>query len=128
MNTQVYVVVKKFNHFPTFQPSLLPPPVVTWNAGSLHIEGVFTNYPTQYAYNSTYEIHGPFRLNGSNMFIQSTPNLIDFEDVPDLKYPLPRPTGFPFPNTKPFTDFNNPSPKPFGLPDDDNSHFNENHM
>jgi hypothetical protein len=92
MNTQVYVVVKKYNHFQTFPPSLIPSPVVTWNAGSLYIEGVFTTYPVKYAYNPGYEIHGPFPLNGFNMVVRDP-----FQSIPSqpgLNYPSMTPFDF----------------------------------
>lgn len=72
MNIQIYVVVKKYNHIPAFPPLFVHSPVVTWNAGSLHIEGVFTTYPVKYAYNSEYEIHGPFQLQESETFPRYT--------------------------------------------------------
>lgn len=62
MQTNVYVVLKKCNHYNSFQSSIDPPPVLTWNAGYTQIEGVFTYYPHKYALKIGFEIHGPFPL------------------------------------------------------------------
>lgn len=86
MSTQVYVVTKKYNHFSTFQPSIVASPVVTWNAGATHIEGVYSYYPTQYAHNMGYQIYGPYSLHGgfhTEVFQRSRPN----PSGPALNYP-----------------------------------------
>jgi hypothetical protein len=62
--SQVYVVIRKHNHLRPFPPSIVPSPVVTWNAGNIPIEGIFAYYPSQYAYNISYEIYGPYQLQG----------------------------------------------------------------
>ena len=87
MSTQVYVVIKKYNHLNPFQPSLVPSPVVEWNGGTTHIEGVYTYHPTQYTHNMGYQIYGPYNLNGAlnkpDIFQQSIPNAFG----PPLNYP-----------------------------------------
>lgn len=87
MATQVYVVIQKYNHLNSFQPSLVPSPVVEWNSGTAHIEGVYTYHPTQYSHSGKYKIHGPYNLNGTihkpDIFQQSIPNTFG----PPLNYP-----------------------------------------
>lgn len=63
--SQVYVVIRKYNHYSSFPPAFVPSPVVEWNAGTTHIKGVFAYYPSHYAHNMGYQIYGPYVLQGS---------------------------------------------------------------
>lgn len=95
MSTQVYVVIRRYNHYSAFQPSLIQSPVVTWNAGSTHIEGVFTYYPSRYVNTMGYEIHGPYPLQGGIFNIRNIAKADPYG--PQLNYP-----NFDFPSNSPF--------------------------
>lgn len=88
MSTTVYVVIRKYNHNNVFQPSYLPPPVVTWNAGvEPQIEGVFTYYPQLYAFNQNFQICGPYILKGDNLNVDFRPRRMDFPSTARVEFP-----------------------------------------
>lgn len=65
--SEIYVVIRKYNHTRPFQHSIQHSiqPVLEWNAGIAHIEGVFSYYPSHYTRNVGFQIYGPYELQGT---------------------------------------------------------------
>lgn len=75
--SEIYIVIRKYNHTRPFQHSIQP--VLEWNAGITHIEGVFSYYPVHYTRNVGFQIYGPYELQGTlptfdfNKYAQTLP-------------------------------------------------------